>query len=74
MLSLADLMEGTNGSLESQKCLSKTTLYKQKEFLLIIFRCDSLPKLTQGQLKRLSQDSVNRYLKIMQKLSNHDRR
>ena len=37
MLSLADLMEGANGSLESQKCLSKTTLYKQKAFLLIIF-------------------------------------
>ena len=37
MLSLADLMEGTNGSVESQKYLSTTTLYKQKAFWLIIF-------------------------------------
>ena len=69
MQSSGDLMEGTNGSIESQNYTSTVISNQQNVFLLKIFRCDSLPKLTQGQLKRLSGDSVNRYLKNMQNLS-----
>ena len=67
-------MEYTNGSIESQKKVSTAISNKQKVFLLKVFWCDSLPKLTQGQLKRLSQNSVTRYLKNLQNLSSQDRR
>ena len=67
-------MKYTNGSIESRKKVSTVRSNKQKLFLLIVFWCDSLPKLTQGQLKRLSQDLADRYLKNMQTLSSQDRR
>ena len=74
MQSSGDLTEGNYGSVKSRKYISTTISFKQKVFLMKIFLCDSLPKLTQGQLERLSQNSVNRYLKNMQNLSNQDRR
>ena len=72
MQSSGDLMEGTNGSIESRNYISTVISNKQKVFLLKIFWCDSLPKLTQGQLKRLSRDSVNRYLNNLRKLFSQD--
>ena len=67
-------MEGTHDMIESRSEASTAISYKQMVFLLTVFWCDSLPKLTQGQLERLSQCSVNRYLKKMQNLSSQDRR
>ena len=66
-------MEGTNGSIESRNYISTVISNEQNVFLLKIFWCDSLPKLTQGQLKRLSRDSVNRYLNNLRKLFSQDR-
>ena len=62
MQSIADLMEGNNGRKESRKRLSPALSHKREVTLFSVFCGDSLPKLTQGQLERLSQDSVNSYL------------
>ena len=55
-------MKGTNGRIESRKRLSKALSHEREVTLFRVFCGDSLPKLTQGQLERLSQDSVNSYL------------